>query len=138
MSNVVGSLTLREFKQNGEAFGGFGHLSMLAHQFKFGLQAFVSQNPNAPRFVAMAKTPDERLIEIGKVWVKLIKQGEFEGKEMFSLTFDDASFARPLNVAAFPTAEPGIYEIVWQRPKQVAKPLAQATAGADTDSGPLF
>jgi uncharacterized protein (DUF736 family) len=128
MSNVVGSLELRVFEQNKVVFGGFGQLSMLAHQFKFAVTDFVSNNPDAPCFTVHAKTPDGRLVEIGKAWRKMIRNGDHKGKDFFSFTFDDPSLEKPINVSAFPTSEKGIYEIVWQRPKKQAAPLERASA----------
>ncbi len=126
MSNNVGSLTLRQFEQNGVSFLGYGHLSMLGTSFKFAVTEFVSNNPDAPTMVAHAKTGDGRLVEIGKAWRKIIKKGDMEGKDFFSFTFDDPTFSQPLNVTSFPTREAGVYDIVWQRPKQ-AKPLQMQT-----------
>lgn len=56
-------------------------------------------------------------VEIGAAWEKPLQSGEL----FYSLTMDDPSFPQPLNVAAFPSSEPGeagVYNIRWNRPRQ--------------------
>lgn len=134
MSNVVGQFSIRQFEQNGIKFAGFGELSMLAHQFKFAVTDFTSSNPDAPCFTVLAKAGGGRVVEIGKAWRKLIKNGDFKGHDFFSFTFDDPSLEKPINVSAYPTPDKGIYDIVWQRPRQkVTAPLAQAASIGDDE-----
>lgn len=134
MSNGVGSFTIRAFEQNGAMFSGFGALSMLGTAFKFAVTEFSSNNPEAPCFTAHAKTPDGRLVEIGKAWRKRIKKGDFAGKDFFSFTFDDPTFPGPLNISAFPEGGVGEYVLTWSRSKRAAaKPLEQSARTVDDE-----
>lgn len=133
MSNNVGHLKLQAFERNDVEFIGHGKLSMLATSFPFAVTEFVSNNPDAPVMVMHAKTGDGRLVEIGKGWKKLMKKGAHEGQPFFSLTFDDPSLEKPINVTAFPTEERGVFDIVWQRPKKAASGLGAMAAPASAD-----
>jgi uncharacterized protein (DUF736 family) len=51
-------------------------------------------------------------VEIGAAWLKKRKDGS--GEAFLTITLDDPSFDRPINIAAFPEKDGG-YQISWRR-----------------------
>lgn len=68
-----------------------------------------------PSHLIFAKSAQGRLTQIGSAWTKEMNAADRTGEKFLSLTLDDPSFARPLNVAAFKDAETGNYTITWRR-----------------------
>jgi uncharacterized protein (DUF736 family) len=54
-------------------------------------------------------------VQIGSAWLKTAKHGPRNGARFFSITIDDPSLDRPLNVAAFRDEESGEWVVVWRR-----------------------
>lgn len=93
-----------------------GYISTLTYNFRFKLvPAPNSQNPNAPRYHIITRNSAGIDVVIGAAWVKIIKRGEKEGEEFLTLTFDDPSFPKSLNVAAFKNADGGDYDVTFRR-----------------------
>ena len=93
-----------------------GYISTLIYNFRFKLVAApTSANPNAPKYHIVTRNNAGIDVVIGAAWVKTIKRGEKEGDEFLTLTFDDPSFPKSLNVAAFKNSDTGDYDVVFRR-----------------------
>ena len=93
-----------------------GNVSTLIYNFRFRLVAApTSANPMAPKYHVVTKNNAGMEVIIGAVWVKTIKSGAREGEEFFTITFDDPSFPKSLNVAAFKNPDTGDYDITFRR-----------------------
>jgi uncharacterized protein (DUF736 family) len=68
-------------------------------------------------------------VRIGSVWKKTIKAQRRAGEEFLSLTVDEPSFPAPLNVAAFMTERPGIWDITWRRRQDRPTPTETVEQG---------
>ncbi|WP_417514768.1 DUF736 domain-containing protein [Minwuia sp.] len=66
-----------------------------------------------PAYRVHAEKAADTLVEIGAAWRKQKKDGS--GESFLSLTLDDPSFERPINVAAFANGSDGTYQITWRR-----------------------
>ena len=92
-----------------------GEIATLEHTVTFSLGPRPgSSSPQAPAFDIVAVNRDGIEVRIGAAWSKTITRGERKGEEYLTLTFDDPSFAKPLNAAAFKDARTGDYEIVFR------------------------
>lgn len=76
----------------------------------------------APDFIIYAQSTNGLSIEIGAGWKKERVKEDGEVFEFISLTLDDPSLSRPLNVAAFKN-EAGEWDITFRR-RQNTKPQA--------------
>jgi uncharacterized protein (DUF736 family) len=54
-------------------------------------------------------------VQIGSAWLKTAKHGPRKGARFFSITIDDPSLDRPLNVAAFRDETSGDWIVIWRR-----------------------
>ncbi|MEQ8268302.1 MAG: DUF736 domain-containing protein [Parvibaculum sp.] len=68
-----------------------------------------------PSHRIFAKSAQGRLTQIGSAWTKELKGPDRMGETFLSLTLDDPSFIRPLNVSAFKDADASGYTITWRR-----------------------
>lgn len=105
---------LKEYRDaGGSEFHGY--IACLNLDLTLRLIASSSQNSNAPDYIVMAKNETGRECQIGAVWKKQTSRN-VDGviTDFLSLTLDDPSFARALNVAAFPTGK-GEWDITWRR-----------------------
>src|ERR1051326_1997713 len=98
----------RKSTKNGEVLSGY--VSTLLYNFQFQLRPNPpSPNPNAPKYYIVSRGHAGADVTIGAGWVKTIRRGSNEGEEFFTLTFDDPSFPKALNVAAFKNESTGHY-----------------------------
>ena len=74
-----------------------------------------STGDKAPSHKIFAKSRSGNEFEVGAAWTKKILTAEQYGKEFLSLTLDDPSFPRALNVAAFRNADDKSLDITWRR-----------------------
>lgn len=101
----------------GAAFAG--QINTLQLQLRIVLRAnprYRSGNNDSPKYEVFAKTSAGE-VQIGRAWERAIDRGERAGEKMLSLTLDDPSFDKPLNLAAFPNADGG-FDVAWRRPRQ--------------------
>lgn len=111
--STIGRIQRRSTK-SGDVWEGY--VSTLIYNFRFKLvPAPQSSNPNAPKFHIVTRSNAGTDVVIGAAWVKTIKRGSKEGEEFLTLTFDDPSFPKSLNVAAFKNDTTGDYEITFRR-----------------------
>jgi uncharacterized protein (DUF736 family) len=110
----VGSLgTLRRWHGSNESWEG--EIAIDAGRFEFRLLPVPGpQSPNGPshRIVARCGANGEAII--GSAWTKNMIRGPRKGEAFLTLTIRHSSFLKPLNVAAFPTSEPGELSITFR------------------------
>lgn len=70
---------------------------------------------NMPSHRIFARKANDQDVEIGAAWEKVTRDSTNEEMRFLSINLDDPSFANPINVAAFPTRNPGEYAITWRR-----------------------
>jgi uncharacterized protein (DUF736 family) len=106
---------INKLKEDGQG-GLTGMIVTLEHNLKIHLNPCVARSPESPMFEIFAIGKGAVEVKVGAAWEKkTTKTGEI----FYSLTIDDVSFSEPLNVTAFKAKEGfGVYEIVWQRPRQ--------------------
>lgn len=110
--SVIGQL--EEIKQSGRSeFVGYVRTLQLALRFRLA-ENQSGNSPEAPHYLIVAKSIDGREIQIGAAWKRRAKAQATEGDEFLSITFDDPSLEKPLNVAAFRKAD-GFWDITWRR-----------------------
>lgn len=81
-------------------------------------QAAAKRDDNSPDYNVFAITPDGELVAIGNAWRKRTTANNRE-LAFLSVTMDDPSWEKPLNVAAFPSdGDPTKLEIQWRRERQ--------------------
>ena len=115
---IVGKLELKTTSGD-EVFEGF--INTLDYSVSFEIHlAPESANPNAPTHVVFGWSKNKTLIRIGAGWEKTIKRGPNEGSTFISLTIDDPSLKQAMNVAAFRTDKPGIWDVVYKRRQETA------------------
>ena len=111
--NSIGQVR-RKTTKHGEVLEG--HVSTLLHNFTFQLERLPkSENPNAPTYRAVTWNSAGVQVVIGAAWLKTMKKAGREGEEFLSLTFDDPSFEKPLNLAAFKSANGEWWDITYRR-----------------------
>lgn len=69
----------------------------------------------APTHKIMSRNAAGLEIEIGSAWTKTIQTANRYGETFYSMTLDDPSFDKPLNVAAFKDSHEEIWNITWRR-----------------------
>ncbi len=72
------------------------------------------RSEQSPNFLIVTRSPSGHWVQIGNAWKKLPKGVELAGDEFLSLTIDDPSFNRSMNVAAF-LREDKTWDITWRR-----------------------
>ena len=77
---------------------------------------YQSSDPNSPRYVVEARGSHGEYVEIGAAWQKVIERGPNQGKPFLSITLDDPSLDRAMNVSAF-QREDGGFDVTWSRPR---------------------
>lgn len=93
-----------------------GAISTLENDISFfAVKLPAATNPNAPSHKLCAWNRNGAEVQIGSAWTKAVKSAERYGDEFLTLTFDDPSFEKPLNVAAFKNAETGDWDIMFRR-----------------------
>lgn len=92
-----------------------GVMRTLEHNISFHLKPRPSKTENEPIFEIFCNGDHGAEVKVGAVWEKNTKE---TGEIFYSLTFDDASFSKPIYVSAFKGKEPHTFDLVWQRPKQ--------------------
>ena len=76
---------------------------------------------NSPDFIILGKSLNGNEAEIGSAWLKTPNDRLSKIEEFISITIDDISFEKSINVAAFFDKETKKYNISWNRPKQISK-----------------
>ncbi|MBS4050308.1 MAG: DUF736 family protein [Methylomonas sp.] len=107
---------INKLKEDGQG-GLTGMIVTLEHNLKINLKQCVARTPDSPAFEIFAVGKGAIEIKVGAAWEKKTKAGEV----FYSLTIDDVSFNETLNVTAFKGEGFGVYDIVWQRPRQQNK-----------------
>jgi uncharacterized protein (DUF736 family) len=67
--------------------------------------------------------------QIGKIWRKTPNDG---GAEFFSIQIDSPDFEKPVNLTGF-SNEPGLFDIVWSRPKKAKSSQAKSNSFDDAE-----
>lgn len=80
-----------------------------------------SGSEQAPSHRIMSRNPAGLEVEIGSAWTKTIQNSNRYGEVFFSMTLDDPSFAKPLNVAAFKDPHEDVWNITWRRRQETAQ-----------------
>lgn len=113
--SAIGKLTLYQKLPAGNEYRG--SLRTLEHQFSLRLlpQPNPDGNANRPSHRVFAILPDGTNIPFGAAWLRVSKAASHEGEEFFSLTLDDPSFSKPLNLAAFSSGKADEFEITFRR-----------------------
>ena len=92
-----------------------GQISTLELELRFTLvRNEQARSENAPQYRIVARNRAGVAVAIGAAWLKR-KRGAEQGRDFLSMTFNDPSFARPLNVAAFPSDVPEEWNILYRR-----------------------
>lgn len=116
--STIGKIQRRQTR-TGDALEG--HISTLQYSFRFQLvPAAKSGNPSAPKYQIVTTNNSGATVVIGAAWVKTIKRGNKEGEEFLTLTIDDPSFPKSLNVAAFQNSDAGDWDITYRRRQESA------------------
>jgi len=68
-----------------------------------------------PTHIILGKSPDGRTVEIGAAWLRDVKWGSHAGKKFLSLSIDQPSFSKPLNLAAYPPEVGDEWDVVFRR-----------------------
>jgi uncharacterized protein (DUF736 family) len=79
-----------------------------------------SDNPKVPAYNVLARSENGIWIKVGAAWIKTITRGTNSGEEFLTLTIDDPSLRRPLNVAAFKNLVTGHWDIMYRRRQEAA------------------
>jgi len=90
-----------------------GHINSLT--LRFGILLVPTGEPessNRPSYRMYAELAADTDVEVGAAWRKPLPN---RGGSFLSLNFDDPSFDRPVNVAAFPDDTGESYAITWRR-----------------------
>lgn len=123
--STIGKLTLFQKLPAGNEYRG--HIRTLEHQFSLRLLPEPNHdgNANRPSHRVFAVLSDCQNIPFGAAWLRVSKAASHEGEKFFSLTLDDPSFSKPLNLAAFPSGKADEFEITFRRrPEQAAASTA--------------
>ena len=116
--SVIGKIHRKQTKQ-GEVLEGY--LNTLKHSFRFRLMPLPkTQSSNSPTFRIATWNDAGIETDIGLAWVKEMKKSGREGEEFLTLTFDDPSFSKSLNVAAFKNPDTGDFDITFRRRQERA------------------
>jgi len=108
----IGEITFETFNGRTEALG-FIRTLQISTDIKL-VPTLEPEGSTKPAYRIFAIRSDTE-IEIGAAWVKRMNNPP-AGKEKFlSVLLDDPSFDTPLNIAAFPTDDEGLFNIVWRR-----------------------
>lgn len=79
-----------------------------------------TENPNAPNYTIYAWSDSGVRVQVGAAWVKTMKRGPNAGEDFLTMTIDDPSMNRPLNVAAFRNPETNKWDITFRRRQEKA------------------
>ena len=113
--------TIEEVLNGGET-EYWGQIRTLDYSLDFVMRTNEDiRNPTSPSYLVFAKAKTGSDVHVGNCWTRQPKSNGLSGREFFSLTFDDPSFERPLNVAAF-TDDGKRWRISWRRRIASAKP----------------
>ena len=94
----------------------FGTINTLEFSFRFELRKLpMREIENAPNYGIFVDNKDGVETQTGVAWKKQLLRGENTGETFFALSFDDPSFSKSLNVAAFKDQKTGEWEIVYRR-----------------------
>ena len=72
------------------------------------------RSEQSPEFLVVTRAPSGHRVQIGNAWKKLPKSLGLAGDEFLSITIDDPSFSRSMNVAAF-LRENKTWDVTWRR-----------------------
>ena len=78
------------------------------------------ENPNSPAYNIYGKSNSDGRVPIGAAWIKTLKRGPNSGEEFLTITIDDPSLPRALNLAAFKNADTGLWDIMFRRRQEHA------------------
>ena len=91
-----------------------GQIRTLAHDFDFRMIGNPDQNGmGSPDYLILTKVSSGHEVPIGAAWRR--KPKRYGENDFLSITFDDPSFEKPLNVAAFVQPDGRNWVITWRR-----------------------
>ena len=115
---------LEEVQNNGEK-ELWGHIRTLELDLNLRLvQNEDQRSDHSPAWLILTKSRQGHEVQIGGAWKKLPKAPGLSGEEFLSLTFDDPSFDKSMNVAAFTEDGGKTWDIMWRRRQDRAEPEA--------------
>jgi uncharacterized protein (DUF736 family) len=93
-----------------------GDLSTLLHTLRIRLEYLPkTDKPTAPAYRVVAWNNAGIEVVVGRAWLKTMNKTGREGEEFITITLDDPSFPKPLNVAAFKNSDTGNWDIAFRR-----------------------
>lgn len=114
---IIGNITRNPFNN-----GYKGKVNTMNINFNFFMQEISDKKSDkTPDFNIFLSNGTNEPPSIGAAWKKVSNKNE-KRTEFFSISFDDPSFDKPLNVAAFPDGSDS-WNITWDR-KQEKSPIA--------------
>lgn len=110
----VGELQEKNMNGTKSLFGNISTMTFsMALEFYEGPKS--EKNANSPFYTISGKNNSGGRVQIGAAWIKHLKRGPNSGEEFLTITIDDPSLPRALNLAAFKNADTGIWEIMFRR-----------------------
>ena len=110
--SIIGKVQQKTTKRGDELEG---YVSTLQFNFRFRLARIPkTENPKAPAYRIVSWSDSGVEVEIGAAWIKTMTKAGREGEEFLTLTFSDPSFPKPLNVAAFKSADSSDWDITFR------------------------
>lgn len=107
--------TIEEVLNNGETEFD-GQIRTLDHSFNFRMISNPDRNGmNSPDYLILAKSISGHDVQLGVAWRKKPTRFGADQNDFLSITLDDPSFEKPLNVAAFVQANGQTWDITWRR-----------------------
>lgn len=70
---------------------------------------------SSPDYLILAKNSFGHEVQLGAAWLKKPNRFGSDQKDFLSITLDDQSFEKPLNVTAFVQADGKTWDITWRR-----------------------
>lgn len=111
--SVIGSLRQSDLKNLNEFVGRIDTLD-LALSVRV-VRTSDRPSDRAPSHVVLARGKSGSEVQIGSAWMKVTPGDAGEEVTFLSVTLDDPSFDRPLNIAAFQSSEVGRWDVSWRR-----------------------
>ena len=81
------------------------------------------RSDNSPNFVVLTRTRSGQWTQVGNAWKKTRKKLGMMGEDFLSITIDDPSFDKSINVAAF-LREEKTWDVMWRRRQDRPDPAA--------------
>lgn len=98
----------------GTTYKGYIQTLEISHEFILDKIEDHHKAEKGPDFNVKVRTTKGDLVQIGAVWKRVAKKAGMTGQEFLSMSIDDPSFPRPINVNAYKNRE-GSWNIIWRR-----------------------